>query len=696
MPHGYATTTSQLSHVPTLRTLFRILPRLPYPNRKAILSCTRIQFVSSEQSRTYARLRDDLDSFHRDPVTGETIHLWSLIQSLAQYFESPVSSGLISMLCRNAPAPSIVEAQEVIEVTKEKEITAAVERYECAIFNWDAVLSHKTEERRRSLIPGAEGDFVTNTSIYSRMLEAKRDLSSRTFYPDYSRKTIGEDALQNIRDAYGEARYLGDSTLDLERLYHQENGRRVAGMTEMRYAWKYNDLKPRVYYARGPDQYYDSRYIQAIVMHILDRFPNVNRFERYHASSLHPDPGSTVFIYDYTSFTSKLQELHNFVAKLAEFFRGTRVYIVDSCQGKISQDLGDIFLWYNSTCNDYPSFDIARVCGLSSEDEIRAQIHTTGMLGVPGNISLCTLLHGIHLSCLLGGIDTNKVVGDDAIGYRHLISRYELALPLQNMGVINVERVEFWPPNDGEATGSEQWQYVKRPLDVYDHRIIAGSQLDWPPLGIMLDWSDATHTTRKIVDLPRHAVKVSNMLISFLLKAIAMSPTETEWALIRQFTNTVSRLARLEEWNEGRTVKILMPLDIEGRDIVSHIIQMSWDYIVKVPAEANVAYDPPEELRPNLEYEGRGSPILKLARDLGYVEVAQVFRHVLVRANPDAIRRSLQREIIPWFTFTIHPDTPTWIMSMLSEYYCESSAPDALDLETMYDLGDMDMTSDSD
>jgi len=51
---------------------------------------------------------------------------------------------------------------------------------------------------------------------------------------------------------------------DLERWYY-ETGYQVGGITEMRWAWKFNDLKPRAYYCMGgqkdvPDYYVDAHY----------------------------------------------------------------------------------------------------------------------------------------------------------------------------------------------------------------------------------------------------------------------------------------------------------------------------------------------------------------------------------------------------------------------------------------------------
>lgn len=136
----------------------------------------------------------------------------------------------------------------------------------------------------------------------------------------------------------------------------------MEGPTELRSSWKYNDLKPRVYYAQGPDAYFGSRFIQQLFNKMVDAFPTTNRYTRFSINSLESlTPNDIMFIYDYSSFTSSLSELKNFTQALANFFRGVDVTIVRSDVGPTLIDLGDLLDNYNATCNINPEYDVGPI-----------------------------------------------------------------------------------------------------------------------------------------------------------------------------------------------------------------------------------------------------------------------------------------------------------------------------------------------
>jgi hypothetical protein len=199
---------------------------------------------------------------------------------------------------------------------------------------------------------------------------------------------------------------------DLERLY-AETGCKIGGPVEVRSAWKYNDLKPRVYFARGGTVHHASKYTQQIFNVILDCFPEVDKTERFLEPCSGIDDDETSVIYDYESFTSSLEEIKNFIGQLAMFFGDTEVTVIDSQRGPVQITVGEILLDYNAKCNEYAEFDASR---LTSDPEFRSLFHTCGMLGVPGNISSCTLLHGILIRYVVG-YGKGRSVGDDGKVY---------------------------------------------------------------------------------------------------------------------------------------------------------------------------------------------------------------------------------------------------------------------------------------
>jgi len=347
-----------------LRLLLSLLPDLHLTTRKAILSLTRTQSMPLEGSTTLSRLREDLDISVTTKVEGtsQVVRLLPLLQRI-YLIQSPVYSGFISMMIRNAPFADYGSVLQSLESTIQKEMLAAMETFHPVQFDWYSLLA-PSQDKPRPLLPGYPCDPAIFGGLRSALVRAKRRLSSATLYPDYGRKSIGREAALNLsclsRTMIG---YEEEpTTRGLERLYHR-TGIEICGSTELRWSWKYNDLKPRLYYARGPDVYYASRYIQAVFNEIVDSLPATHRYERHHHASLHLEASNDLFIYDYASFTSKLHEIRNFTHALSDFFRDTEVVIVDTLRGPMIANLGGIIAEFNDACNDFPLFDIWKISG---------------------------------------------------------------------------------------------------------------------------------------------------------------------------------------------------------------------------------------------------------------------------------------------------------------------------------------------
>jgi hypothetical protein len=160
-------------------------------------------------------------------------------------------------------------------------------------------------------------------------------LSQAILCPEYSTKTIGHIAAADLKKVAESLELaLDPSIIGIEQLYSL-TGWKISGPTEVRWAFRYNDLRPRVYFARGSDQYYASHYIQQILNIILDLFPPVNRRFRYLIDVIRLSQHDTLFIYDYSSFTSILHEIRNFTASLSRYFADVVVSLVDSHRGVI-------------------------------------------------------------------------------------------------------------------------------------------------------------------------------------------------------------------------------------------------------------------------------------------------------------------------------------------------------------------------
>jgi len=482
---------------PEYELLISALPYLPTSTRKVIITLSRIQYLPYEfeipQMADHWRsittsLRERLP-----PETGLDLSLWELLYPHKNDFESPLTSGFISMLARTIPSSVVGANYSIIQEDREKELLAALTLYHPVSFNWDALFDGIP-------IPIAEGYpySMVHKTVFHGMLNAKAKISGRTFYPSFSLKTVGRESKAQLRfykDGIEDV-LIDESTRGLEVLYSR-TGIELDGVTEMRTAFTLNDLRPRSYYARGPSVYYPSRFVQPIFNILIDMFPVTHRRARFILSQLQVEPSESLFIYDYSSFTSTLFEIRNFTEALSRYFSDTTITVIDSFVGPTECNLGDLLHDFNESCNNFPEFSCPDF-GDSSTPSCSTNFHKCGMLGVPGNISSCTLLHGIHLAILLCST-LCRCVGDDAIGKekRELVEKL-ISDFLPNIGHVSLEKSTIWDFTEEEDSGDmgvyTSWHYTKRPITRFHGQPLAGKQAIYPPITFVLQWKDDLRT----------------------------------------------------------------------------------------------------------------------------------------------------------------------------------------------------------
>jgi len=204
---------------PSLYTLINAIPYMPISVRKTLLTTCRVQLVPIATTRLWQRARK---LFVTPFTTGNLgpCTLNSLLLQCPNEVQSPTISGFISMMVRNLPF-DIDEARESMESTVNKEISAAVNQYHPVSFDWHSILSSsRTYRHTHSLAPSYPLDPEMHDYIHDLLQTTKSRLSSTTFYPDYSNKTIGRIgkrcllALQHLCEGL-----LSMTTLGLEILY---------------------------------------------------------------------------------------------------------------------------------------------------------------------------------------------------------------------------------------------------------------------------------------------------------------------------------------------------------------------------------------------------------------------------------------------------------------------------------------------
>jgi hypothetical protein len=380
-----------------------------------------------------------------------------------------------------------------------------------------------------------------------RFLRLKLKLSSLLLIPRTTHKTCGKLTRErfwaavypNIYD--WERPTTAITTANLEQLYMEE-GIQVDGPCEVRYAWKYNDLKPRVYYAIGASAYNHAKYVHSVFDELVKISRSTHPLTRYTFAGF-PQlsfPENTFIIYDYASFTSRMIDFKEFVREFAQFLEGTMVKVFDTSRGILEVDLGHLVHQYNDACNQNGEFCVTRIfdsMGVSSGEYVVLEHKVAGMLGVFGNIVGCTALHGIVGVQICGGDENGNFIGDDA-GIACLemerFEVYQIKESVRSIGEIADEKYEIFEGNDEEYEDSDSWHYTKRPIGVEQGGIKHGWMPEFPLLaparGLNLD-----HVTVKLPEFRLRRRIFVRQVTRFLnsLTAHQDEVSEEDWDLVQ-------------------------------------------------------------------------------------------------------------------------------------------------------------------
>nr|WOK58267.1 MAG: hypothetical protein [Armillaria species ambi-like virus 8] len=332
--------------------------------------------------------------------------------------------------------------------------------------------------------------------MFQRLRQRYAD-REKVLFPKYQkRKNVSRDTEDRFWSTFETSLpFAGRSSFDLEKHY-ELYGEKLPGVCEMRSAFRFTDLKPRIYYCCGGDGYWASRFIRDLVTDLCNMIPACHMRGRTNVDALNAyvtSHGQVVTIYDYTSFTTNLGELKNFLHHLGESMKGIKVNTVDAREGMITRDAGELILEYNEAVNVHAQFDVERL--RPGQTQFCYQ-QNSGMLGVQGNIGLSTLLHAINLSAAVDDVDLCKVMGDDAI-----VVHDEDTRPLSYIReVVNllgeVAEEKFCSWNYEEECHKEQadwWHYCKRPITVTIEGIQIGALYDFPNPAYAFNLLDTFH-----------------------------------------------------------------------------------------------------------------------------------------------------------------------------------------------------------
>lgn len=439
-------------------------------------------------------------------TTYVSMYLIDIIYLYSDMFLQHLPCSIISHGLRIAPGINQDDYHQLYLDSVSKEITASVNLFSHAPLDFRSILSSDASHRSFPLSDRLPPSEEVASDTYMRFLSLRSRFSNRILFPRGGSKTVGQQVADQFWKSYydhglsfkhdeGAVGNVTQVTVDDCLRIYQETGGYPSGPVEVRSSWKYSQISPRVYYARGGDVQVPAQYMQEVVNIIIDEFPEVHRLNRFSPPRNPLSDDDVEIIYDYSSFTSSLDALVPFVDALSQFFHGVIVRLIDPVLGIVDMDLGFLFQEYNRVCNQYPNFDISRLSVMDGDCVFQ---HTCGMLGVEGNIFLATLLHGIHLRFLCG-LDRSRCVGDDARLHHKTAdgklsdddAEYALWV-LSGIGNIHPEKLaKFEVDADSEL---QAFRYIKRPIRRDQDIMIEGVLLTLPSQIPLIGKLDDFHT----------------------------------------------------------------------------------------------------------------------------------------------------------------------------------------------------------
>jgi hypothetical protein len=373
---------------------------------------------------------------------------------------SVAARSLLWMFLRTVVEPNNHnEFQETVDSTFISEFSASQICFSrVQIFDYEDLAGHSDIERPLAPPWAAFARQVARNFAYK--IRRFHDL-----YPAVQRsKCTSRESGQLYQRVYPEAEITKVTTRDLE-VHYGHTGHEIHGGCELRMAWKFNDLKPRFYYAQGGFAYFKSRYMKPFAVALMESI----RSTREH---LRRDPANLLSVHyldfftlwDFKAFTTNLSELKFFLYHLIQGVYETgvsNIFVIDYHQGKIELDPIEMLNEYNEHANVQDLFSICRVIdrvAFNLDDTINFYQQNSGMLGVAGNIGFSTACHGYHV-CRICKEGSCVCVGDDACGATEDDPELELIPEMLKLGVIERSKFfKFYPEDSGPG------RFLKRGL----------------------------------------------------------------------------------------------------------------------------------------------------------------------------------------------------------------------------------------
>jgi len=678
---------------PSLDTLNLLGRSLSLPQKKEIMTALRIGLAPRRSRRQ--RSKKPLTTHRNEPVhlrdrlgnQLEVITMHDVWYILDPFLSSPVKRSLLSMLLRASPTlpgEGVSAVQEGLK--KELEVTQRLDLQPSLCYPF--LLSNELCATSRSH-PDLPFRPYVNLALRTRFLRWRAfQVPSLFLVPQCSYKSVGMET----RDQFFQLSYPHlqtwqlpthqVSTSHLESLYAR-TGMVAEGPCEVRYAWKYNDLKPRVYYAIGGSAYHAAKLVRPIFDSLCALSRSTNPTTRYSFAGFPLlDFSSDIFvIYDYSAFTSRLVDFKGFVDELAVYLQGVKVTTFDTKDGIKEEDVGQILQYYNDVCNKDGAYSLTRLSKSSDgQPTVICHHHVAGMLGVFGNIVGSTALHGIVGVQICGADENGNFIGDDAgivcteVGE---CGKDWVFAGIRTIGDIADPKFEIFEANDEDFELGDSWHYTKRPI----HLSKFGIEQGWMPEFPIIAQARAQRPDHVTVETPSIILRRRIFIrqVARYLNALHQHQSEvseSDWGIVLSILKRCyqelglsihgslpKREYRYQSRPPGDPFHVVPPLKEEVlKEGWWNVLKQNTDHsgLIQLP-RLDGADDLPSVLEEGCIFHYRGNKVLALLEKIGVVSKQVVYQERMITEETlELLDMYLQGSIRPVYTYQVLESYEPW------------------------------------
>jgi len=504
--------------------LFLKLPYLDLDERKALIKLSRsgIPYLPYTSDQIYDQTRSFMESKHF--TDNQRKKLCQI------YIKDPFLRSFLIDMVRAAPYTDLNKIHEEYVKSIDSEMKCHLKEPQPSAFNYNAIFGD-IYQRIHPLFPYQP---VVHAMIKNKIRAwVNWCKSAGVLYPKMSSK---EPSVHSFRDCFHEELLSDRVQLGGTAVYSIDQaadylGYPLEGENEMRTKWKYQDNKPRPYYAIGSTDFFRCGIARKICNKLADMFPNTHRHEKLDVSRLIVNPGDDALIYDLTAFTSNLSELKFFLDDLIRFIEDEcgDPYIECAVAGDIHYVRLSIIMHCVNLSNKDVHFSIAKKVYNTAESYF-VQGFSSGLLGVYTNIILSTVLHGILASIISGGFSRNRCAGDDGVIILPT-DEIEAAIPM----IQSIGDIAYWKFFNTINRADPYKVFLKRPFALVGETIFSKEMVPLPSVEALI--LPTQYSTHKVKKTPFSRLRRTQAQVYAFMDYLYRQPSR--WSLCPEYTKTL-------------------------------------------------------------------------------------------------------------------------------------------------------------